>query len=301
MKTVMRSLLAIVFMGVFAQVRAADRTVGEGGEEQRPLATNDPESDEPKIGPIIEISRLMDLRVKPADGDRTWKTVDALLDVEVGRLVMLCVEPEGAGGDRGACWIAWRRVAEALTPQRISDAAGGAIPIEVTAAELEKSPHVDSAQSLSREWASSVISSIRSVGPSGVTGRKYDPDLELTRWSKLRNRAVVNREKQALGSIVDLAIAVPGGHIGYAAMSSPDLPVEQLRPMPLSAFVTPPGEHHWLLELPEDIVKNTATFARGAWPRALDQGWVEYVHVRYGRSPFEGVRLEPHGEKTGDR
>jgi hypothetical protein len=31
---------------------------------------------------------------------------------------------------------------------------------------------------------------------------------------------------------------------------------------------------------------------KGEWPEEISRAWVEYVHVRYGRSPLGGVQRE---------
>jgi hypothetical protein len=56
-------------------------------------------------------------------------------------------------------------------------------------------------------------------------------------------------------------------------------------------LVTPLGAIPELgIEVPDnmpalEVLENTRPFPARQWPEKIDRGWVEYVHVRYGRSP----------------
>ena len=89
------------------------------------------------------------------------------------------------------------------------------------------------------------------------------------------------------GRINDFAIT-SRGDIAYAGLAKGDN-TQRLHPVPVSAFIVPAGNAEWKLNLPQDIVDNTPTFAVASWPKTLDRGWLEYVHVHYGRSVFDGV------------
>lgn len=301
MTAFLRSWLVIVLGTLAVCAWTADRPAGHADAEQPSLATNDDDGPEAELGPILPIGSLVAMDWTTSDGAH-WKTTDALLDEEVGRLVMLLAEPAGAAKhdsdtNQGAKndlkdsarWVPWRRVRTAFAQRAGTDgAAGKPLVIAMSDADLKNCPSARPDGGWTRAWAAKVIEKTRPAGSEAASGRKYDPAKELIPWSKLRDTEVINADRQVLGKIVGLAILVPGGRIAYAAISSRDLPDDQLRPLPLSAFVAPANQSRWVLELPEAIVKKTATFARGAWPKTLDQGWIEYVHVRYGRSPTRG-------------
>jgi len=102
---------------------------------------------------------------------------------------------------------------------------------------------------------------------------------------------VHNDKGDRLGEIVDFALARQKGLIAFAVFvrdgqKSPDTRY----PIPLSAFVVPDHSKQWTLELPEDVLASTPTFKQNAWPTTVSGAWTEYVHVRYGRSPFGGVQ-----------
>jgi sporulation protein YlmC with PRC-barrel domain len=116
----------------------------------------------------------------------------------------------------------------------------------------------------------------------------------FTSLKSIRRVPVTNSKGDDLGTIADLAIARQTGLIAYAAMACSCLPdtADKLFPIPLSALMVKPNAQAWELELPIDVLAGTPTFPVDQWPEKIERGWVEYVHVRYGRSPFGGVRSD---------
>jgi sporulation protein YlmC with PRC-barrel domain len=115
---------------------------------------------------------------------------------------------------------------------------------------------------------------------------------------KLIGTAIHNNRGEDLGKIADFAIATEHGLLAYVAMTCTcfDDAADKLFPVPLSAFVVRPESRAWRLELPLEVLEGTKPFPVRQWPEKIDRGWVEYVHVRYGRSPFGGVRTQPQAE-----
>jgi hypothetical protein len=111
---------------------------------------------------------------------------------------------------------------------------------------------------------------------------------------QVRDMPVTNNSGDDMGRIVDFAVARDTGLIAYAAMACSCLPdtADKLYPIPLSALVVKPDAKAWILELPIDVLAGTPTFPVNDWPEKVERGWVEYVHVRYGRSAFGGVRSQ---------
>ena len=99
--------------------------------------------------------------------------------------------------------------------------------------------------------------------------------------------------------MIDFGITPSEGAITYAVFtpSAKGKADESLYPIPLAAFVAPEGAKTWILELPEDILKNTPTFKKSPWPKRVPLAWTEYVDVRYGQPPDGGVQRKPHDKK----
>ncbi len=119
-------------------------------------------------------------------------------------------------------------------------------------------------------------------------------------FAEIQGEKIHNTKGKSLGTLDDLAIDLTSGIIAYAAVSNPELAKEEHLPIPLSAFVVKPDADAWILELPDDILVETPRIPRADWPEKIDRGWVEYVHVRYGQSPFGGVRRELRAESHSD-
>ena len=140
---------------------------------------------------------------------------------------------------------------------------------------------------MTRAWAGVVLSHFN-LAPYWKTEKDQVNDRDLlVRASSLRNVAVVDDDGKPLGRINDFAIT-SRGDIAYAGLAQGDK-ADRLHPVPASAFIVPAGNSEWKLNLPQDIVNKTPTFTVASWPKTLDRGWLEYVHVRYGRSVFDGV------------
>lgn len=117
-----------------------------------------------------------------------------------------------------------------------------------------------------------------------------DDMFSFAPYSAVRGTPIQNLKGKDLGTLADLAIGAESGLIAYAAIDNPQVNSDAYLPVPLSAFVVRPGARAWIMELPEDIFAHTPTVPHSEWPEQIDRSWVEYVHVRYGRSPFGGVR-----------
>ena len=87
---------------------------------------------------------------------------------------------------------------------------------------------------------------------------------------------VTNSDGEKAGRIVDFGVAPSKEMITYAV---------------------PEEAKTWILELPEDILKNTPTFKKSPWPKRVPLAWTEYVDVRYGQPPDGGVQRKPHDKK----
>lgn len=131
-----------------------------------------------------------------------------------------------------------------------------------------------------------------------------DESRHFVRWSELSDLPVTDADGKAIGNIRDFALSDRGNSIAYAAVTfleeskaKTDGEAKRLHAIPLGAFVVKPGVKAWELELPEGILADAPGFSGDKWPDKIGRGWIEYVHVRYGRSAVGGVRSE---EKRAD-
>jgi sporulation protein YlmC with PRC-barrel domain len=252
-------------------------------------ATNDEDNDqvEPQLGPIASAAKLAKLKLADDKGTEIGQVDDLLLDLGAGRVALVLVSP--ADG-KGQVLLPARRL---VFPQ--DDKPLTLKPGTAPLASTERWKNEGTNTKFKRAQIAAIYQR------DGQKMYRYEEDApDTTAWfSGLAEQKVANTKGAEIGSVVDMAVTLPAGAIAYAAVSCNCFAdsEQKLFPIPLSAFVVEPGATAWMLELPLDIVERTPTFAKDAWPTTIDRGWVEYVHVRYGRSPLEGVRDKPRSEE----
>ena len=237
-------------------------------------------------GPIFRVAALEGLAIQTKDGKDAGKIQDLILDLDTGRVALVVLDGQVAGD--GSANVVCRSVAG-------RELDGKSEMIRLSSEQVQTAPHPPKSKGeITREWTGMALAHF------GITAywntEKLDVEVSprdvLPTASSLRKVVVTDQEGKELGRIVDFAVTARGD-IAYAglAMNGDD---QKLHPVPLSAFVAPVGNAQWQLKIPRDIVGKTPTFAVSNWPKTLDRGWLEYVHVRYGRSVFDGVNRSPH-------
>ena len=152
-----------------------------------------------------------------------------------------------------------RVTAVVVTPHDAVDANPEAVAIPIT----------------SLQWDSArgdIVLDATSKTPSGtVASDVADEKSRVTRLSAIGDISVTNLDGDKAGRVVDFGIAPQKGVITYAVFtpSLKDKSDDALYPIPLGAFVVREGAKKWILELPEDILENTPTFEKKAWPNAF--------------------------------
>lgn len=265
------------------------------------------------VGPIRPVSSFLKTAAELREGKAPFTVEDVVLDLDLGCVVLWIVSLPGAEGKDPTRVAIPRPLAEST--------ADGTLRLKVGETELKDMPSLETQwrDKTTRNWAVSIYQRLgadENWKPQLKAAKREDAaerkqaaadDLPaegrrpLAAWSRLAGTRVYNGRGKELGQVADLAIGVHNGTIVYAALAESGLPKDELRQVPLSAFVAPLDKPTWLLELPQDVLENTPTFALKKWPQKVDAAWVEYVHVRYGRSPFEGVRSAPQLSKRKDQ
>ncbi|HVU90256.1 MAG TPA: PRC-barrel domain-containing protein [Pirellulales bacterium] len=235
-------------------------------------------------GPIFRASALEKAGVETKDGKDAGKIQDLILDLDTGRVALLVLDGQVADGGS----------ASVVVPMSaLGDINGNKESLRLSSEQVQTAPHPPKDKGdITREWTAVALQHF------GVTpywnSEKLDVGSKdvLMPVSRLRGGVVTGKDGKEIGRIADFAVTMRGD-IAYAgvAMEGND---QRLHPIPLSAFVVPAGNAAWQLSLARDIVANTPTFAAADWPKTLDRGWLEYVHVRYGRSVFDGVNRTAH-------
>ncbi|MBX9791047.1 MAG: PRC-barrel domain-containing protein [Pirellulales bacterium] len=287
-------LAAVAFlfstMSLWSVLLAAEPAIPAGAPSAGDT-TNETDNDnvEPQLGPIAHTGKLVKMKVADERGRLIGQVDDLLLDLGGGRIALVLVSPVDGKG-------------QVLLPARqfVFPHDDSHLTFKASAQPLEATPRWKN-EGPSTQFNRAAIADIHRR--AGQKMYRVKPDAaDLTAWfSGIAQQKVENTAGAEIGNVVDFAVTLPDAALAYAAVSCNCFAdsEQKLFPIPLSALVVEPGAKAWILELPLDIVERTPTFAKDAWPTTIDRGWVEYVHVRYGRSPLEGVRDRLRGGSTG--
>jgi len=227
-------------------------------------------------GAIARASSLMDQQV--SDGKFTGRIQQLLLDLDGGRVALVVVATDATAGDESKRMV--------LPAELFGNLVNG--EIKLSPEQLQATTQLpEQPQDLTRAWAEGIYTRFGLTPYWKHSDAKFRNEDVFVSTERLHDTPVVDRAGKKIAQVQDLAITSRGA-IAYAGLAKLG-DAERLYPVPLSAFVVLSDDATWRLDLPSDIVENTPTFAADKWPKSLDRGWLEYVHVRYGRSVFDGV------------
>jgi sporulation protein YlmC with PRC-barrel domain len=99
---------------------------------------------------------------------------------------------------------------------------------------------------------------------------------------------VVNAAKEDLGKIEDVVIDSRDSRVAYAILSFGGfLGVGHKHfAIPWQAIDFQAAEHHAILNVDKERLKNAPGFDNEDWPDMSDKAWEERVHAHYGRKPY---------------
>jgi len=106
----------------------------------------------------------------------------------------------------------------------------------------------------------------------------------------LEGDTVVNRQGETLGEIEHIMLDVPRGRVAYAVLSFGGILGigDKLFAIPWSAFTLDAGNHNFILDVPEQRLKDAPGFDKDHWPAMADETWASEVHSYYHARPYWG-------------
>ncbi len=217
---------------------------------------------EPKLGMVRSVRGLIGQLVKTADGTAIGKIESVALDVGKGKVANYLIQIPKQGGKK-----------ETLT----------VLPDQISWTE-RRGDVVFAKEAIAREK------------PELEPKESDEPSQVFVVTAKTEVPVVNPKQDVKVGTIVDFCLAQQPGQVAYAVFQLRDDHARRRHPIPLAAFVVKEGTNDWLLELPKDIFANTPDFKDDEWPSTVARAWVEYIQVRYGRSPLAGVQRETAGQ-----
>ena len=114
------------------------------------------------------------------------------------------------------------------------------------------------------------------------------PGPEVMAASTLTGNDVMNRAEQKLGKIQDIMLDVPSGRIAYAVLSRGGLlgVGDKLFAIPWGALTLDTVHHCFVLDVPEERMKEAEGFDKDHWPSMADRTWATRIHEYYNQPTY---------------
>ena len=218
---------------------------------------------QPIVGPVHSARSLLGAELKNASGQVLGKIEDVGIDIGRGSAVEVFLMPAAVGDEK--------RESLGVPMTTLQWGEKNTVTVTSSATKLPQPAEAGDPQAKS----------------------------QVIMLTALQDIPVQNARGEKLGQVVDFALAHQQGLIAYAVFvnAADGKSADKLYPIPLSAFVVPQGSKAWILELPEDLLTNTPTFAHDRWPGTVSRTWLVYGAVRFGSSPLAGVQYQLSAEK----
>lgn len=119
-------------------------------------------------------------------------------------------------------------------------------------------------------------------------GGRSGPGPEVMAADTLQGDSVVNPQGDKLGTIEDIMLDVPGGRIAYAVLSFGGIMGmgDKLFAIPWSALTLDADNKCFVLDIPQDHLKNAPGFDKDHWPTMADESWASQLHTYYNTQPY---------------
>jgi len=117
--------------------------------------------------------------------------------------------------------------------------------------------------------------------------------LNIVGTDEMDGRVIRDMNRQKFARVDDVLLA-RGQNWKIAYLSLRDLAGvsdgKQRVAIPLAAFVRDSQSAGLTLEIPAESELLRETFVTGDWPKEIDGGWIEFVHVKYGQATPGGLQ-----------
>ena len=120
--------------------------------------------------------------------------------------------------------------------------------------------------------------------------KKSEAKYGVVSASKIIGEAVINRQNENLGKILELVIDAQDGRLAYAVLSFGGFMGmgNKLFAMPWKAFEFSRTENKLILNVDKEKLKNAPGFDPEAakWPNFADRTWGSSIYKYYGYDPY---------------
>lgn len=245
---------------------------------------------EVKFNEVASASHLINAKVRDADGEIIGTVADVVLDTEFGELAFISVRNT-------------KRVAKVdnvffLPPNCLeswNDKDG--LKVNVSQQQIQHGRSTAKAKTLQPSLVfPDKLAALYARFDAKLywpAERAQDMRLNVVSIDEMDGRLVRDVDRQKFARVDDVLLA-PDKNWKIAYLSLRDLARvsgEKLRVgIPLAAFVRDSHSAGLTLEIPAESELLKDTFETGHWPKEIARGWIEFVHVKYGKATLGGLQ-----------
>ena len=241
---------------------------------------------EEQFNEVVSASHMINQKVRDADGEMIGTVADVVLDTEFGELAFISVRnmEKVARIDNvfflpPNCLETWNDdggLSVNVTRQQIAHGRSKAKTLQPSLVFPGKLAELYQQFDAKLYWPAE---------------RTQDMRLNLVGIDEMDGRVIRDMNRQKFARVDDVLLA-RGQNWKIAYLSLRDLAGvsdgKQRVAIPLAAFVRDSQSAGLTLEIPAESELLKETFVTGDWPKEIDGGWIEFVHVKYGKATLSG-------------
>jgi len=243
---------------------------------------------EVQFNEVVSASHMINAKVRDADGEMIGTVADVVLDTEFGELAFISVRnmEKVARIDNvfflpPHCLESWNHddgLSVNITREPIAHGRSKAKTLQPSLVFPGKLAELYQQFNAKPYWPAE---------------RAQDMRLNLVGIDEMDGRVIRDTHRQKFARVDDVLLA-PDQNWKVAYLSLRDLAGlsdgKQRVAIPLAAFVRDSQSAGLTLEIPAESELLKETFVAGDWPKEIDRGWIEFVHVKYGRATLGGLK-----------
>ena len=268
------------------------------GSDDTAVARPESAGVEVQFDAVVSASQIINAEVHDADGEMLGTVADVVIDTEFGELAFIAV--------RNTKKVAKVDNVFFLTPNIVkswNDDDG--LRVKATQQQIQQRRAKAKTLQPSLVFAGKLAALYErfDAKPYWPADRAQDMRLNLVSIDEMDGRLVrdVDRHKFAR---VDDVLLTPDQNWKVAYLSLRDLAAvsdaKQRVAIPLAAFVRDSQSAGLRLEISAESELLKETFAIGDWPKEINRGWIEFVHVKYGKATLDGLQEAADDEETSN-
>ena len=248
---------------------------------------------------VVSASHMINAKIHDTEGELMGTVVDVVLDTEFGELAFISVRNTKKDAKVDNVFF--------LPPKCIKSWNDDARKVTVSQRQLQNG------QSKAKILQPSLVSPGKlaelyqrfDAKVYWPAERTQDMRLNLVSIDEIDGRLIRDVDRRKFARVDDVLLT-PDQNWKVAYLALRDLARvsdgNQRVAIPLAAFVRDSQSAGLRLEIPPDSELLKETFTSGEWPKEINRGWIEFVHVKYGKATLDGLQEVANDEdRTNDK